>query len=729
MSGLNIQIGGDTSGFQSALNDAVTEAKKFSSSGISPLISSITEAKKIEDSFTESIKANNLSLNDSIVSLKKLIGTGITPYSSSLQDATKTQKLFVDSFKAGNLGFKNAPADIDKFTKSILSGDYALTNVGRVLQDLPFGFIAIQNNLPPLIDSFGSLIKKSGGVSEAFKLIGSSLLSFGGLGLAFSAIISGLTLFSMASRKSSKDTEDLAEKQKSLTQILNDAKVSVAGQTAQVSGLSAILLDTNRSYQQRLAVLNELKKIGGDYFKGLTLEKTTYEDLKKASDSYTNSLIRQAQIKAVKDEITKLTEEIAKRVPDSVDKASKAFDQFQKSLTNKNSGAIIPTASLKDQINNFNKQLDSLGKKSGTDIGANIATNIAKGYESKAGEVDKIRTRLKEATDVLANLLEGTDTPVKSTGKNIRTVSDILSEMELNLKGVDTESKVLGGSIDNLNGDRIKIISSAFDELKTLLPPTSSELKSLASELERLGAAQIGEKTIGIRIQDSARSLRKTNLTKGLGLDIELINVNQNQEKLNSTIDKLKKDTEDKINKTTIEWKNISSGLGPAIIDIGNQFRGLATNIAGGLGEVIGSVITGGDSLGKSLYKLVGVMGSFLKDFGKSLIEAATLRIIAEKTLLTNPYVALAAGVAAIAVGTILQNKMPSFATGGAVFGPTTAMIGDNPGREEYVIPSEVLDKLGRRNGATNITGIIKGQDILLVTNRSARSNVRINGL
>src|SRR5687767_10016516 len=65
----------------------------------------------------------------------------------SLSDAVKSFKQEVAGFPKNPIPdpFKNIP-------KGANSAAFALQNVGRVAQDVPFGFIGIQNNLNPLLE-------------------------------------------------------------------------------------------------------------------------------------------------------------------------------------------------------------------------------------------------------------------------------------------------------------------------------------------------------------------------------------------------------------------------------------------------------------------------------------------------------------------------------------------------------------------------------------------------
>jgi len=64
----------------------------------------------------------------------------------------------------------------------------ALTNLSRVAQDAPYGFIGIANNLNPLLESFQRLQKESGSASSALKAMAQGLMGPAGIGLALGAV-------------------------------------------------------------------------------------------------------------------------------------------------------------------------------------------------------------------------------------------------------------------------------------------------------------------------------------------------------------------------------------------------------------------------------------------------------------------------------------------------------------------------------------------------------------
>jgi hypothetical protein len=368
------------------------------------------------------------------------------------------------------------------------------------------------------------------------------------------------------------------------------------------------------------------------------------------------------------------------------------------------------------------------------------ALNSAFEALSKIGTSEARSEMTKLAAQITS--LEGVATNFKADNK----ISAVLKRLAGDLAANDDRIKQLGGPTDDLIKGKIGALQKAFEDLITLgLKPSSPELQKITGQINILSTAIIGTvplqtknlvalgkafqtiKAPNLSVQQLQDLLAVGDKTSQLQLSPNNIipptiqaapgleNIDKYQAQFNQRLDKLRANIQAKVDKTTIIWGNLTSGLGPVVIDLGNQLRGAAASAATGLGELIGSVASGGASLGSALGKLVGVMGQFIIDFGKSLIEAATLRIIAEKTLFANPYVALAAGIGAIAIGTVLKNSVPSFATGGIVTKPTLAMIGDNPGRKEAVIPSELWPMLGGGNTVVEVTGSFEMRNEVLL--------------
>lgn len=153
-----------------------------------------------------------------------------------------------------------------------------------------------------------------------------------------------------------------------------------------------------------------------------------------------------------------------------------------------------------------------------------------------------------------------------------------------------------------------------------------------------------------------------------------------------------------------------------------------------GLGEGIGNLISGTNF--DPLKLLLNVLGNMLQQLGKALIAYA-VSLEAVKTALKsmNPWLAGIAGVAAIAAGTALinlANKPVKLATGGLAYGPTLAVVGDNPGASsdpEVVAPlSKLRNYIGgqRLELVGDVTFELSGDKLRATLNRE---NVRLASL
>ena len=168
-------------------------------------------------------------------------------------------------------------------------------------------------------------------------------------------------------------------------------------------------------------------------------------------------------------------------------------------------------------------------------------------------------------------------------------------------------------------------------------------------------------------------------------------------------------------------------------------------DIGVGLGEAIGMAISGTGDFVQSM----GVM--ILSTIGNVATQLGTLAIkigvglkaikIALKTL--HPAVAIAAGVALVAIGTLFKagaskiaennSSVPSFATGGIVSAPTLALVGDNfgagRGNPEVIAPLDKLKSMiGQQTQTVNVGGEfrVEGQDLVLAIQRAEKNRNRL---
>lgn len=149
------------------------------------------------------------------------------------------------------------------------------------------------------------------------------------------------------------------------------------------------------------------------------------------------------------------------------------------------------------------------------------------------------------------------------------------------------------------------------------------------------------------------------------------------------------------------------------LIEFGKQLtstlQNMATEAGAAFGEALGNAITGSGDIGDFFTGIFNVIGDGLKTLGKQLIQAAALMLIVQETLSSNPYTALLAGVALVALGQILKNSIGSkkaFAKGGFVGG-----TGNTDSVNALLMPGEfVMTKAAvQRIGVGNLSALNSG--------------------
>lgn len=181
-------------------------------------------------------------------------------------------------------------------------------------------------------------------------------------------------------------------------------------------------------------------------------------------------------------------------------------------------------------------------------------------------------------------------------------------------------------------------------------------------------------------------------------------------------------------------WKEQFLRMSDEMLALVNSLNSALSNafasLASAMGEGIEAAITGDEF--KPMQRLMLIIGDMLKQMGAALVAYATA-LEAFKEAWKNPWVALGAGLAAIAAGSVItglaKRGLPKLAQGGLAYGPTIAVVGDNPGAAndpEVVAPlSKLRDYMGGQK--LELTGDIqwemRGDTLRAVLDRN---NIRI---
>lgn len=168
------------------------------------------------------------------------------------------------------------------------------------------------------------------------------------------------------------------------------------------------------------------------------------------------------------------------------------------------------------------------------------------------------------------------------------------------------------------------------------------------------------------------------------------------------------------------------------------------SSMASGLGQLLGSIASGASVGIEDVSRvLLGGIGEIAIQLGQLAISIGATMLAMKASLMNfNPFIAIAAGAALVALGSFVKGAtakigagaggdrgrsgVPAFANGGIVSGPTIGLMGEYPGAKsnpEVIAPLDKLQSMLNNNGNNNVnvTGQFKvnGQDLVVALERS----------
>jgi hypothetical protein len=185
----------------------------------------------------------------------------------------------------------------------------ALTNLGRVAQDAPFGFIGISNNLNPLLESFQRLKQETGSSKAALQALGSSLIGGGGLGLALSAVTAAISFVSIGFSSWTRGMQSAKEQADKTAEGISKARDQVADEAVKVQELVAFIHKENLTRAERIAIIKQLQSLAPAYFAQLNAEKASVEDVSRAYAVFNQNLINTVKARVFEEKLKDVIKE------------------------------------------------------------------------------------------------------------------------------------------------------------------------------------------------------------------------------------------------------------------------------------------------------------------------------------------------------------------------------------------------------------------------------------
>lgn len=602
----------------------------------------------------------------------------------------------------------NTATAVTKLRTSSSSAALALTDVSRVAQDLPYGFIGIQNNINPLLDSFTRLKAETGSTKGALKALASSLGGVGGLGLVLGVVSSafvifqnGIAGFNKKTKEAKDKTKDFVDTLKEADQVAGEAGAGIYGQIATVKALADVVTNTNRSYKERKNAIEQLKDVNKEHFGDLKLEASSLQTLTGRVNEYTQALIAQAVIKGFGDEIGRVNKEL--------------FDQNR------------ALDASKDKVTRAQQALADFGSGTYTDTRGNEV--VREGYGKLEAALKNANQEFKEQRDI-----------VEKTDTNLRLLEDGINKA--------TEAAAKFKPINVTDGGKKENVTDPLKEQIELLEKLRTEAGLLKSEEFRLG---------DLKIQLVLRDGKKEGLSEAQIERVRQSLIEEFRKRETGTfevpmaiIPRVAVDTEVVQPSLDAFGSDMAARLNQQGIAAGEKFvEGLNTSLGKSIGEILSDAVVpafaelgialgnafNGGGLASAAEGFLALIGDVLQKVGVQVIEASAAVAAMKKalgTLFAAPGGGIVAGIALIAVGQILKNikfKETKFAQGGLVLGPTRGLIGE--AGPELVLP---LNQLGNLlgdvggGGGGNYTFRMHGNDMIAVQDRAQASRNRRGG-
>jgi hypothetical protein len=644
---------------------------------------------------------------------------------------------------------KKTTSAIDGAGNSVKKSNQQWQALSLVVQDLPFGFRGIQNNLPALL----------GGVAA----VG------GAAYFAFSAIVALYTAYGQQINDAILKTTDLEKAQRELGASTIEAAKSTDTARAEILKITSIVQAAKDGFIDKSAAIQLYNEKLGDSFGKVTTLAEAEQALIDKSPKYVEALMLKAKAEFY---FAKASEFAIKKDIAGLEDQTSALDKLV--ITAKTVAAFADVAGVKGILKTLVEgigQAQAEGVAEVTKTAGAIADVLTtEGKKTMAAYFKALKESGLNDSDIQAIIDKLNKTLLKSTEKTdaekLKAIKDADdAQTKSHLDTLDERAKKEYQALLDLEDRLAKMKAAGYEDATLHFAAYRQKILDIskyyddkeAKEQERINKEKAAaDKVIADRnLQNSLDALKiesdvaiKIANASGKSTAADRIAILENyKKKLNDlaavggyTADQLDKIKDalirndgaidgsiDKLSNFKISWTDTLNTINKGILDF-------VENSINFLAESLGKALAGQEI--DVFQGLALILADSLMGLGKALIAYA-IPVLLALTLLKKPSIptaiaAIAAGVTAVAAGAFLKAKLnkknesggaTAFANGGIISGPTMGLMGEYPGAKsnpEVVAPLDKLkDMLGGNGGGSFV---LRGSDLVLALNRSETS-------
>lgn len=628
--------------------------------------------------------------------------------SANVQNANAGLKSVQQNLAATAAASNQMGGSLAKASASVTKTGRDFTGLSRIIQDLPFGFTAISNNLTQILPAAGAA------------------------GLAISAIVSAVTFaqvgFSSWTRgiKGAKDEIDRSVISiHNYTDALKSGLENSGKEIANLQTLAKVATDIALPMEARKKAVDELQKLYPNYLKNISDEAILTGQAASAILQINAALVQRAYYEAASTKLSDLAgrqlqlqrEELILQNQQrqvSLELTKAVAEESRKGLVLGGSTlapvtgtAVTKVDELKVKLQAVNEQVQA-NKQTQQDYNKQFDFFLNQASKFKAGSINldpDPNGKATEKVDRIAELLRKLAIDREELARN-----PLLSFSEKDQRAFD----LINSAINGLRDLKVSNDSAIIIRLRADLDDLAAQIASdrFRARLKKTGIANV----VSIPVEFAT-------LKKGSGL-AEVVTSELQQ------LDKYSGRTQKALQKLLFDPKAFAARQAE-IAEAAKQQAEIITNTLTSVFEAAGSAT----SIRGFFGEIGHIIGEGLKTLGKQVIATSQLISTIKKALNDalggNPISGIITGIGLIALGNILERSLPKFAEGGIVNKATLGVFGE--AGPEAVVPLNKLPDIIARSGVggaqqVEVVGRLSGGDLFLSNARTQTSRRRLYG-